>query len=147
MQRPIPFLLLLTLAVSPPTVQAEMPRAELTASFYRINAEIAADQDNRSQGLMFRESLAANQGMVFVFPRPDRHCMWMRNTLIPLSVAFLDEQGKILNIEDMQPRTETSHCASGPARFALEMNLGWFAKKGLKPGLRIGGIEHLPAPQ
>ena len=126
---------------------AEMPRMELNAGFHRIEAEVAADLNNRTQGLMFRKSLAANQGMLFVFPRVDRHCMWMRNTLLPLSVAFLDEEGRILNVEDMQPQTETSHCAAGPARFALEMNLGWFAGKGLKPGVRIGGIEKSPRPQ
>lgn len=126
---------------------AEMPRMELNAGFHRIEAEVAADMNNRSQGLMFRKSLAANQGMLFVFPQVDRHCMWMRNTLVPLSVAFLDEEGRILNVEDMQPQTETSHCAAAPARFALEMNLGWFASKGLKPGVRIGGIEKSPRPQ
>ena len=126
---------------------AEMPRMELTASFHRIEAEVAANDANRMQGLMFRKSMAANQGMLFVFPQRDRHCMWMRNTLLPLSVAFLDEDGRILNVEDMQPQTETSHCAAGPARFALEMNLGWFAGKGLKPGSRIGGIEKSPRPQ
>jgi len=91
--------------------------------------------------------MAANQGMLFVFPRAERHCMWMRNTYIPLSVAFIDDQGKILNIEDMKPQTETSHCANAPARFALEMNRGWFAEKGIKPGQRIGGLEKSPRPQ
>jgi uncharacterized membrane protein (UPF0127 family) len=127
--------------------RAQMPRLELTAGFYRIEAEVAADQANRMQGLMHRRSMPANQGMLFVFTQADQHCMWMRNTLLPLSVAFLDEQGRILNIEDMKPETETNHCAAGPARFALEMNLGWFSRKGLKPGLRIGGIEKSPRPQ
>lgn len=126
---------------------AQMPRLELTAGFYRIEAEVAADQANRMQGLMQRRSMPANQGMLFVFTQVDRHCMWMRNTYLPLSVAFLDEQGRILNIEDMQPQTETNHCAASPARFALEMNLGWFSGKGLKPGQRIGGIEKSPRPQ
>ena len=85
--------------------------------------------------------------MLFVFPFLDRHCMWMRNTFIPLSVAFLDEEGRIINIEDMKPQTDTNHCAAAPARFALEMNKGWFASKGLKPGLKIGGIEKAPRPQ
>jgi hypothetical protein len=129
------------------TARAEMPRMELSAGFHRIEAEVAANDANRMQGLMFRKSLAANQGMLFVFSQQDRHCMWMRNTLLPLSVAFLDEEGRILNVEDMQPQTENSHCESGPARFALEMNLGWFSSKGLKPGLRIGGIEKSPRPQ
>ena len=126
---------------------AQMPRIELSASFHRIDAEVAADQQNRMQGLMNRRSMATNQGMLFVFTHPDRHCMWMRNTLLPLSVAFLDEQGRILNIEDMKPQTENNHCASAPARYALEMNQGWFASKGIKVGQRIGGVEKSPQPQ
>ena len=126
---------------------AQMSRIDLTAGFHRIEAEVAANQPNRMQGLMMRKSLAANHGMLFVFPQSERHCMWMRNTLLPLSVAFLDEQGRILNIEDMQPHTENNHCASAPARFALEMNRGWFASKGIKPGQRIGGLEKAPSPQ
>ena len=139
-------LLLMTLLASTQAL-AQMPRIELSASFHRIDAEVAADQQNRMQGLMNRRSMAANQGMLFVFTHPDRHCMWMRNTLLPLSVAFLDERGRILNIEDMKPQTENNHCASSPARFALEMNQGWFASKGIKVGQRIGGIEKSPQPQ
>ena len=126
---------------------AQMPMMELTAGFYRIEAEVAADQANRMQGLMHRKNMPANHGMLFVFPQADRHCMWMRNTLLPLSVAFLDEGGRILNIEDMKPQTENNHCAASAARFALEMNLGWFSSKGLKPGQRIGGVEKSPRPQ
>ena len=126
---------------------AEMPRIGLTASFHRIDAEVAADQPSRMQGLMMRKSMPANHGMLFIFPRAEQHCMWMRNTFIPLSVAFLDEQGKILNIENMQPQTENNHCAAAPARFALEMNHGWFAEKGVKAGHRIGGVERSPAPR
>ena len=139
-------LLLMTLLAST-LAQAQMPHIELSASFHRIDAEVAADQQNRMQGLMNRRSMATNQGMLFVFTHPDRHCMWMRNTLLPLSVAFLDEQGRILNIEDMKPQTENNHCASSPARFALEMNQGWFASKGIKVGQRIGGVEKSPQPQ
>jgi uncharacterized protein len=136
--------ILLTLSAH---ARAQMPRMELTAGFHRIEAEVAADQASRMQGLMHRRNMAANHGMLFVFTQADRHCMWMRNTLLPLSVAFLDEQGNILNIEDMKPQTETNHCASGSARFALEMNLGWFSGKGLKPGFRISGTENSPRPQ
>ena len=139
-------LLLMTLLASTQAL-AQMPRIELSASFHRIDAEVAADQQNRMQGLMNRRSMATNQGMLFVFTHPDRHCMWMRNTLLPLSVAFLDEQGRILNIEDMKPQTENNHCASAPARFALEMSQGWFASKGIKVGQRIGGVEKSPQPQ
>ena len=126
---------------------AQMPLLELTAGFHRIEAEVAANQPNRMQGLMMRKSMPANHGMLFVFTQAERHCMWMRNTYLPLSVAFLDEQGRILNIENMQPQTENNHCAAAPARFALEMNRGWFADKGIKPGQRIGGLEKAPAPQ
>ena len=126
---------------------AQMPLIELTAGFHRIEAEVAADQMSRMQGLMMRKSMGANKGMLFVFPQTERHCMWMRNTFIPLSVAFLDERGRILNIEEMKPQTETSHCATAPARFALEMNRGWFADKGIKPGQRLGGLEKSPAPR
>ncbi len=126
---------------------AEMPRMELTTGFYRIDAEVAFDDQNRQTGLMHRRSMAQHQGMLFVFPAVATHCMWMRNTLIPLSVAFLDEQGQIINIEDMKPQTEDNHCAARPARYALEMNLGWFASKGIKPGARLGGIDKAPRPR
>ena len=126
---------------------AEMPRIELNAGIHRIDAEVAADQQNRMQGLMNRRSMGSNQGMLFIFTHADRHCMWMRNTLLPLSVAFMDERGRILNIEDMKPQTDDNHCAATPARFALEMNQGWFASKGIKAGQRIGGVEKSPRPQ
>lgn len=127
--------------------QSAMPVMELTAGFHRIEAEVAANDQNRQVGLMNRKSMAQQRGMLFVFPQANTHCMWMRNTLLPLSVAFLDEDGVIINIEDMQPQTENNHCARRPARYALEMNLGWFAQRGLKPGARLGGIEKAPRPQ
>ena len=123
--------------------QTQLPIAELTAGFHRIEAEVAIDQASQAKGLMHRRSMPANHGMLFVFSRTDRHCMWMRNTLLPLSVAFLDAQGKIINIEEMKPQTEDNHCAASPAPYALEMNLGWFSDKGLKPGFQIGGIEKI----
>ena len=131
----------------PLLAQADMPRLELNIGMYRIEAEVAANQAHRMQGLMNRRVMAPQQGMLFVFTEANRHCMWMRNTFIPLSVAFLDEQGQIINIEDMQPQTENNHCAARPARFALEMNKGWFAEKGIKPGTRLGGIERAPRGQ
>ena len=136
------------LLLAAPAVQAQsMPVMELRAGFHRIEAEVASTQANRMQGLMQRRSLGPNHGMLFVFPFADRHCMWMRNTLIPLSVAFLDEQGKIINIEEMKPQTENNHCAASAARFALEMNKSWFSTKGIGPGIRVGGIENAPRPQ
>jgi hypothetical protein len=113
----------------------------LNAGVHLITAEVAADDPMRQRGLMFRETLAANHGMLFVFEGKAVRCMWMRNTLIPLSVAFIDDDGRIVNIEDMQPKTEDSHCARAPVRYALEMTQGWFAQRGLKPGAVIGGIS------
>lgn len=130
-----------------PAAGADFSPIELAAGFHRIEAEVAADQPSRMQGLMQRRALATNQGMLFVFPQRARHCMWMRNTLLPLAVAFLDDEGRILNIEEMAPQTENSHCAAGPARFALEMNAGWFAARGIASGARIGGVERAPIPR
>jgi uncharacterized membrane protein (UPF0127 family) len=118
----------------------ELPTVQLNAGMYLIRAEVAADEPTRERGLMFRKQMASNAGMLFLFDQPGSQCMWMKNTLIPLSVAFLDEHGTIINIEDMAPQTENSHCARRPARYALEMNGGWFAARGIKPGMRLGGI-------
>ncbi len=127
--------------------QDNLPTLALSAGIHVIQAEVANTFPSRAQGLMFRKTLAANQGMLFVFPDIGPQCMWMRNTYVPLSVAFIDEAGVILNIADMKPQTEDSHCAAKPARYALEMNQGWFAAKGVKPGARIAGIEKAPAPR
>lgn len=135
----------LAVAAVPVLADSPMPLTELSIGMYRIEAEVAATQENRMVGLMQRRSMPANHGMLFVFTEQQRHCMWMRNTLLPLSVAFLDEQGRILNVEDMQPQTEDNHCAAKPARFALEMNLGWFKQKGLVAGTKINGVERLAA--
>lgn len=126
---------------------AQEPVLELGAGIHVIRAEIAYTVPVRTLGLMHRDHLGPNQGMLFVFPELDRPCMWMKNTLIPLSVAFLDEKGAIVNVEDMAPQTETSHCAKAPARYALEMTLGWFRDHGALPGSRIQGVERAPAPQ
>jgi uncharacterized membrane protein (UPF0127 family) len=115
---------------------------QLAAGMHLIKAEVAADEAAREQGLMFRETMANNAGMVFVFDQPGSQCMWMKNTLLPLSVAFIDAEGKIVNIEDMQPQTLDSHCSlkAVPVKYALEMNLGWFKQKNVKPGTVIGGL-------
>lgn len=118
-----------------------MPVTTLSAGMHLITAEVAATEEQRAQGLMHREKLAPNAGMVFAFGAPARVCMWMKNTPLPLSVAFLDRQGVVLNIADMQPNTTTSHCSRQPAHYALEMEQGWFARKGIKPGSLI---KHLP---
>jgi uncharacterized protein len=126
---------------------AQLPTMELSAGIHLIRAELAYTFETRAQGLMFRKSLGPNEGMLFVFPQAELHCMWMKNTLIPLSVAFIDEKGMIVSISEMRPQTESSHCAATPAKFALEMNRGWFAAKGLKAGAGIGGLDKAPAPR
>ncbi|MDR2000900.1 MAG: DUF192 domain-containing protein, partial [Zoogloeaceae bacterium] len=98
-----------------------LPRIELTAGMYRIEAEVAYTQETRIRGLMQRQSMPAHHGMLFVFDADAQHCMWMKNTLMPLSVAFIDGKGRVINIEEMQPQTENNHCATQPARYALEM--------------------------
>ena len=125
----------------PAVVQAQLPQIQLNAGIHLIRAEVANTPESRMKGLMFRKTLGTSDGMLFVFDEPQRQCMWMRNTYVPLSVAFIDANGAILNVEDMEPLTESSHCAAGAAKYALEMNKGWFASRGLKAGTRIGGIE------
>lgn len=133
-------LLAFAFALAAPALAQELPAVQLNAGMYLIRAEVAADFPSRAQGLMYRKRLAPNAGMLFVFDQPGEQCMWMKNTLIPLSVAFIDDAGTIINIEDMAPQTLDSHCARRAARYALEMNGGWFAARGIKPGMRIGGI-------
>ena len=110
---------------------------ELHAGTHRIEAEVAETPNARARGLMHRNALPADQGMLFVYPQNGRHCMWMRNTTLPLSVAFLDERGRVINIADMAPLDDARHCASDPARYALEMNRGWFRQHGISAGMRI----------
>jgi uncharacterized membrane protein (UPF0127 family) len=119
---------------------AQHPVAQLNAGMHLIRAEVVSEPGTRAQGLMYRKSMRQNAGMLFIFDEAEVHCMWMKNTLIPLSVAFIDDRGAIVNIADMEPQTEASHCAAQPVRYALEMNRGWFAARGVKPGSRLGGI-------
>lgn len=120
---------------------------ELNAGIHVIRAEVANTFETRSRGLMYREALAVNQGMLFIFPTVERHCMWMKNTPLPLSVAFIDQGGKVVSISGMAPHTENSHCAAQPARYALEMNKGWFSGKGIRAGATIHGLDKAGAPQ
>src|SRR3954464_3305698 len=122
------------------SVLAQHPLAQLQAGMHLIRAEVVSDPETRAQGLMHRKSMAQNAGMLFIFDEAAVHCMWMKNTLIPLSVAFIDDRGAIVNVAKMEPQTEASHCAAQPVRYALEMNRGWFASRGVKPGTRLGGI-------
>jgi len=121
------------------------PIVELSAGMYRIKAEVASNSGDRATGLMHRSSMPAQHGMLFVFPEAGVQCFWMKNTLIPLSIAFLDDSGQIVQIADMQPQSLDNHCSVKPVRFALEMNAGWFASRGLAAGAKIRGIGKAPA--
>lgn len=122
-----------------------LPQVRIQAGIHLIKAEVAADAATRARGLMMRERLGPNEGMLFVFPDKGLQCFWMRNTLVPLSVAFLDDDGTIVNIADMKPLSEQSHCPLKPVRFALEMEQGWFAKRGIGPGTRLSEPRFFPA--
>jgi uncharacterized membrane protein (UPF0127 family) len=111
----------------------------LNAGMHLINAEVAQTPAQRQIGLMHRPNMPTNDGMLFVFEERGMHCFWMKNTLLPLAIAFVADDGSIVNIAEMQAGSEASHCPRQPVRYALEMNQGWFAKRGFKAGARIDG--------
>ncbi|MCL1887125.1 MAG: DUF192 domain-containing protein [Betaproteobacteria bacterium] len=119
---------------------SEFPVVSLKIGQTTIKVELAKTEAERTKGLMFRKSLNKNSGMLFDFGVPARVCMWMKNTVIPLSVAFIDQDGVIVNIEDMEPLTTHSHCSKEWVRYALEMNQGWFAKKKITSGSKVEGF-------
>jgi len=119
--------------------QTGLPVVELGAGMHLIHAEVARTDEQRAIGLMARKEMAQNAGMIFVFEQPAQQCFWMRNTLIPLSAAFVADDGTIVNIVEMQPLSDTSHCSVKPVRYVLEMNKGWFDKRGLKAGAKLRG--------
>lgn len=135
------FAALLLVAVSAVARGAELPEITVSIAGHKATAEVASTDPQRATGLMHRRMLPENRGMLFVFPDVAMHGMWMMNTYVPLSVAFLDREGRIINIEDMQPQTQDSHMAAKPAKYALEMNLGWFAKRNIKAGTKVEGLE------
>lgn len=134
----------LGLAVAQDGPQLDLPRLALQAGMHRIDAQVAMTPEQRSIGLMFRREMPPHEGMLFVFEQPAVQCFWMKNTLLPLTAAFVDDTGAIVNLADMKPQTTDSHCSSRPVRFVLEMNQGWFAKKGIKPGFRLTGKAFEP---
>ena len=138
------FILLTFLSVS---ASAEIPTIHLKVSGHTLSAEVAYKKESRIRGLMYRSFMDKNSGMLFVFPETGRHSMWMINTYIPLSIAFLDKNGTILNIIDMSPHTKKKHTAASVAKYALEMNLGWFGVKNIKAGQKITGLEKAPAAE
>jgi len=120
--------------------QLNLPRTTLSIGFHQLQVQVAATPEQQATGLMFRTDMPAHEGMLFVFPTASQQCFWMKNTLIPLTAAFVADDGTIINLEDMQPQTTQSHCSSKPVRFVLEMNQGWFVKKGLKAGGKLAGV-------
>jgi hypothetical protein len=117
----------------------KLAQVRLNAGIHNINAEVASTPQQREIGLMFRSAMPASDGMLFIFEQPGQQCFWMRNTLIPLSVAFIADDGSVVNIEAMKPQTLNGHCSLQPVRYVLEMNDGWFAKRGIKPGSKLHG--------
>ena len=124
--------------------QLDLPRVTLSAGIHQVDAQVAQTPDQRAHGLMFRKDMPQPEGMLFVFEQATVQCFWMKNTLLPLTAAFVADDGTIINLADMKPQTTDSHCSSKPVRFVLEMNQGWFAKKGVKPGSRLRGAPFGP---
>lgn len=119
--------------------QRNLPRIELSAGMHLIQAQVAAKPEERQTGLMHRTDMPAAEGMLFVFEQASQQCFWMKNTLLPLTAAFIADDGTIVNFADMKPQTLEPHCSAKPVRYVLEMNQGWFTKKGIKAGSRIKG--------
>jgi uncharacterized protein len=132
------------LAAAQDQPQTELPRVKLSAGMYLIDAQVAQTPQQRQIGLMYREKMPVQEGMLFVFEQPETQCFWMKNTLLPLTAAFVADDGVVVNLADMKPQTTDSHCSEKPVRYVLEMNQGWFAKRGIKAGSRIGGFKARP---
>ena len=119
--------------------QPKLDTLTLSAGMHNIRAEVARTPQQTQTGMMWRREMAPHEGMLFVFDALEKRCFWMKNTLLPLSIAFIADDGRIVSLSDMQPQSEESHCSAEPVRFALEMNQGWFAKRGIKPGFKLKG--------
>ncbi len=138
----IVFSILVTIAnaaEAPNAPQMDLPRVRLTAGIFLIDAQVASSDAQRMTGLMYRKEMPPSEGMLFVFEQPAQQCFWMKNTLLPLSAAFVADDGTIVNLVDMKPQTTDSHCSRKTVRYVLEMNQGWFEKKGIKAGAKLVG--------
>ncbi len=124
--------------------QKNLSRISLSAGIHQFNVQVAQTEEQHSIGLMYAKSMPKNEGMLFVFSGSQSWCFWMKNTLFPISAAFLDDNGIIINIEIMAPQTLDEHCSKKPVRFVIEMNKGWFSQRGLKPGSKISGRPFSP---
>ena len=119
--------------------QLDLARVKLGAGMYAIDAQVASSPEQRQTGLMLRKEMPQHEGMLFIFEQASMQCFWMKNTLLPLTAAFVSDDGIIVNTADMKPETTGSHCSAKPVRYVLEMNKGWFSKKGIKPGSKLSG--------
>ncbi|MBI2725300.1 MAG: DUF192 domain-containing protein [Polaromonas sp.] len=119
--------------------QTNLQRVKISAGMHQIDAQVALTPEQRQIGLMFRKEMPQSEGMIFIFEQAAQQCFWMKNTILPLTAAFVAEDGTIVNLADMKPQTTDAHCSAKPVRYVLEMNKGWFAKKGIKAGARLGG--------
>lgn len=134
--------LLLTLAGAAASAQEapqQLPAIRLSSGMHALQVQLAQTPEQRATGLMFRKTMGTNEGMLFIFDEPGQQCFWMKNTLLPLSVAFIADDGSVVNTDDMKPQTLDSHCSTKPVRFVLEMNVGWFDKRGIKAGIKFQG--------
>lgn len=127
------------IALAQESPQLNLQRIKLSAGMHRIDTQVAATPEQRQTGLMWRKEMPQHEGMLFVFEQPSQQCFWMKNTLLPLTAAFVDNDGTVVNLADMKPQTTDPHCSAKPVRYVLEMNKGWFAKKGIKAGYKLGG--------
>jgi uncharacterized membrane protein (UPF0127 family) len=130
---------LMTSAKAQGVPQTQLPRTTLNAGMHLIQVQLAQDFEQRQIGLMWRKEMPQNEGMLFVFEQPSIQCFWMRNTLLPLTAAFVLDDGTIVNLADMKPMNDESHCSKKPVRFVLEMNQGWFAKRNIQAGFKLTG--------
>ncbi|NMM09851.1 MAG: DUF192 domain-containing protein [Polaromonas sp.] len=141
----LPYLLFLAAAISPLGASSQegpqmtLERVKLSAGMHLIDAQVAVTPAQREMGLMFRKDMPQHEGMIFVFEQPTKQCFWMKNTVLPLTAAFVADDGTIVNTADMKPQTTDSHCSAQPVRYVLEMNKGWFVKKGIKAGSKLSG--------
>lgn len=119
--------------------QLHLPRTKLSAGMHILDVQLAQTAQERQIGLMFRKEMPQHEGMLFIFEQATTQCFWMRNTFIPLTAAFIADDGTIVNLADMKPLSDDSHCSARPVRFVLEMNQGWFSKRSISAGFKLGG--------
>jgi uncharacterized protein len=138
-----PLLLVASAALAPAAAQTgpqpRLPTVNINAGMHVIKAELAISREQQAAGMMFRKEMPGNEGMLFIDEQPSQRCFWMRNTLVPLTIAFVADDGTIVHLADMKPLDERSHCSPQPVRMALEMPQGWFAKRGVKVGFKLSG--------